>query len=70
MLKIIVPPIEYFNEKTNEFTYMDGATLEMEHSLVSISKWEARWNKPFLSATEKTTDEIVDYIVFKYEPMQ
>ena len=62
MLKIIVPPIEYFNEKTNEFTYMDGATLEMEHSLVSISKWEARWNKPFLSATEKTTDEIVDYI--------
>ena len=62
MLKIVVPPIEYFNEKTNEFTYMDGATLEMEHSLVSISKWEARWNKPFLSATEKTTDEIVDYI--------
>ena len=62
MLKIVVPPIEYFNEKTNEFTYMDGATLEMEHSLVSISKWEARWNKPFLSATEKTTEEIVDYI--------
>ena len=62
MLKIIVPPIEYFNEKTNEFSYMDGATLEMEHSLVSISKWEARWNKPFLSGTEKTTEEIIDYI--------
>ena len=57
MLNITIPKIELFDERTSEFI-----TFKEEHSLVSISKWEAKWNKPFLSSSEKTVEEILDYI--------
>ena len=62
MLKITIPGGEYFNEETGEFINIKGQTLELEHSLVSLSKWESKWHKPFLTKEEKTVEEITDYI--------
>jgi len=49
MLKIIIPSIELFDETLNEFTQSKEQELQLEHSLVSLSKWEAKWCKPFWS---------------------
>jgi hypothetical protein len=62
MLHINVPGREFFNEKSQEFITIPGASLALEHSLVSISKWESKWHKPFLDSTEKTQEEVLDYI--------
>lgn len=62
MLTIIVPEREYYDEEKGEFARSKEATLQLEHSLVSLSKWEAKWNKPFLSSDNKTEEEILDYI--------
>ena len=62
MLEIVVPETEQFNEETNEFFITKRQVLKLEHSLVSISKWESKWHKSFLSSDDKTVEEIVDYI--------
>ena len=62
MLKITIPEQEVYDEIKNEFFYMKETTLSLEHSLVSISKWEAKWKKPFLSKEIKTEEESRDYI--------
>lgn len=62
MLRIIVPGAEFYNENTGEFIYFDDQELELEHSLLSISKWEGIYNKPFLSSSDKTVGEILDYV--------
>lgn len=62
MLKIIVPDCEEFNELTQEFIYTKGSEITLEHSLVSISKWETKWHKPFLSKEKKTQEEMKDYV--------
>ena len=62
MLQITVPSVELYDEKNNEFIYLKERTLQLEHSLVSLSKWESKWCKPFISKTEKTPEEVVDYV--------
>lgn len=62
MLQITIPKIELYDERTEEFVNFKGQTLCLEHSLVSISKWESKWCKAFLSKTEKTHEETIDYI--------
>lgn len=62
MLRIIVPAAEYFDEINEEFIYKKEQTLQLEHSLVSLSKWESKWNKAFLGKQEKTDEEILDYV--------
>lgn len=62
MLKIIVPETEIYDEEKNEFLYVKETVLCLEHSLVSISKWESKWKKPFLSPDPKTSEQIFDYI--------
>ena len=62
MLEIQVEGVETFNEATNEFLTVKTQTLKLEHSLVSISKWESKWKKPFINQKEKTSEEIIDYI--------
>ena len=62
MLTIYIPESESYDEVNNEFVYIKPQKLVLEHSLVSISKWEAKTHKPFLSNNTKTTQEIIDYI--------
>lgn len=62
MLQITIPPREFWDEKNEVFINFKGQTLTLEHSLVSLSKWEAKWHKPFLSKDTKTTEETFDYI--------
>lgn len=62
MLTIKIPDREWFNDVTQEFITVKGTTLQLEHSLVSLSKWEAKWNIPFLSKDEKTIEQTLDYI--------
>ena len=62
MLEITIPGLEYYDENNNEFIYYDEETIQLEHSLVSISKWESKWCKPFLDGKNKTMEEIIHYI--------
>lgn len=62
MLKIKVPATQLFNEETSEFIYTKETELSLEHSLVSISKWESKWHKPYIETKEKTNDELLNYI--------
>lgn len=65
MLRIEVPlEPERWDEKKQEFIEPKVQVLQLEHSLVSISKWEAKYHKPFLSKKEKTSEETLDYIKF------
>lgn len=62
MLTLYVSDNEYYNEETSEFIFLKGTTINLEHSLVSLSKWEAKWCKPFLGKKPKTKEETIDYI--------
>ena len=62
MLQLTIPSTELWDESKQEFVYTKEQTLQLEHSLVSLSKWESKWNKAFLSKQEKTYEETLDYI--------
>lgn len=62
MLQITIPATELWDESKQEFIYMKPQTLQLEHSLVSLSKWESKWCKPFLSKEEKSIEETIDYV--------
>ena len=62
MLKVTIPSFEGFDESTNTFITIPETHLQLEHSLVSISKWESKWNKAFLDKNDKTTEQVLDYI--------
>ena len=62
MLQITIPATETWDESKQEFSYTKERTLQLEHSLVSLSKWESKWCKPFLSQKDKTYEETIDYI--------
>ena len=62
MLRITIPAVEQWDEAKQEFIYTKEQTLSLEHSIVSISKWESKWCKPFLTKQEKTFEETLDYI--------
>lgn len=62
MLEIIIPGVEFYNAETNEFIETPQTPLKLEHSLVSLSKWESKWHKPFLGQDDKSSEEIIDYI--------
>ena len=62
-IKIPISP-EGWDEEREEFVQATETTLELEHSLVSLSKWESKWNKPFLSKSGMNSEEILDYIKF------
>ena len=62
MLQITLPSVELWDETRDLFIYTKEVTIRLEHSLVSVSKWESTWHKPFLSDEKKTNEEMLDYI--------
>lgn len=62
MLQLEIKQSEKFDELTQTFVTYPGKILSLEHSLISVSKWEAKWHKPFISKEEKTTEQTIDYI--------
>ena len=62
MLQINVPDREQWDEAKQEFVYFKGKTLQLEHYLISLSKWESKWCKSFFLKDEKTHEETIDYI--------
>jgi len=64
MLTITIPGVEFFDEELEEFVNTKDCTLELEHSLISLSKWESKWGRPFLSPEKRTDEQALDYIRF------
>jgi hypothetical protein len=64
MLVLDIPETELYDERKEEFIKVKQTELRLEHSLVSISKWESKWKKPFLAKEQKTEEEVLDYIRF------
>lgn len=66
MLEITIPELhaELFNEKMNTFSYVnvEETHLQLEHSLISLHKWEQKWHKPYFGSEEKTYEELADYV--------
>lgn len=62
MLKILVGSEQFFNDNTEEFTTQGGTTIELEHSLVAMSKWESKFERAFLSPGNKSDEETFAYI--------
>ena len=61
-LTINIPKRELFNNATQEFIYLPEETLVLEHSLISISKWEAKWHIPYFKEEQKTSEQTYSYI--------
>lgn len=62
MLQITIPAERGFDEIKEEFIMFPATTLRLEHSLISIQKWEAKWHKSYLNSKEFTIEEQLDYI--------
>jgi len=62
MLTIHVPAVRLWDSKLEEFSYTKEYTFIIEHSLISISKWESTWHIPFISDDKKTYEQTVDYV--------
>ena len=62
MLPITLPEARMFNEQTETFIRVPAVTLKLEHSLISIAKWESKWQKSYLSSNGLTSEEFMDYI--------
>ena len=62
MLQLVIVTAEGYDETTHEFVSADSVVLELEHSLISLSKWESKWEIPFLNNEEKTNEQVLDYV--------
>lgn len=62
MLVIIIGSEELYDDGKEEFSIVGGFQLELEHSLLSMSKWESKFQKPFLKSETKTSEEVLAYI--------
>ena len=62
MLYLTVASGELFDEATWSFIEIKPTVIQLEHSLLAISKWESKWKKPFMSTEQKTEEEFRDYV--------
>ena len=64
MLTLYTPEIELYDEQKEEFIYVQKQKLQLEHSLISISKWESKWKKIFFEEVQSglKTEEFIDYV--------
>lgn len=62
MLQITIKGTELYDERTNKFVCTKGATLQLEHSLVSLSKWESKWKTHYLNNEKLTNEMSIDYV--------
>lgn len=68
MLEITIPKQDYchrYDDIKEEFLpdiHIKETKIQLEHSLLSLKKWEQHWHKPFLGKTEKTYEELIDYV--------
>lgn len=63
MLELHIPGEERWDERTNMFVYDEPVTLRLEYSLLSLSKWESKWHKPYLDENvKKTREETLDFV--------
>lgn len=62
MLHLTIPAIDMWDEANEEFITTKEQSLCLEHSLVSLSKWESKWNKSFLHTKEFTGEQFIDYV--------
>lgn len=65
MLEIVLPGFEVWDNQAEEFLTTkgtEGKVIQLEHSLISLKKWEAKWHKPFLGKEDRTYEEICDYV--------
>lgn len=60
--EVIIPDQSLWDETTEHFINIKGASLVLEHSLISLAKWESKWHIPFLGKEEKTAEQIEDYV--------
>lgn len=62
MLELVITEKEFYQPETNQFIQIPGCTLTFEHSLISLSKWESKWQIPYFDGNQKTTKQDTDYI--------
>lgn len=62
MLTITIPKQEYWDTRKQEFVQWNAVTFRLEHSLVSLSKWESKWHVPFFGNEGITREQMVDYV--------
>ena len=62
MLQLTIPEGQLWDEASEQFIYIKETTIQLEHSLISLHKWESRWKKAFLSKEDRTFEETIDYI--------
>lgn len=64
MLNLQTKEKELWDEVNNKFIKVPAYELHLEHSLIALSKWEEKFEKPFLTDTQKTNEELIEYIKF------
>lgn len=61
-LSISLPKREFYDNTTNRIISAEAKEIVLEHSLLSVAKWEAIWHKPYFTKEPKTEEELLDYL--------
>ena len=61
-ITVTIPERDFYDPRVGRFRVTRKTVVTLEHSLISISKWESKWHKPYLSKEPKTEEESIDYL--------